>query len=203
MEIIFKGIVKKHAFYGFIATVAFCVAGIRCGSSLTPSHSAAAAIPVAGEKIFVGLPLDSSDINALDGWPDDKSSQNLLLVNYRTMYENLLVEFRRSEKFGLYEIVEDSLAATTVISPVLMRSSLNKDTLTLPVCLTVKQRGSKKIMARIVPARGVYRARSKPKSPFHFLDALLADFCRTFPYKSAVGAFYPSKSAGDALPGRP
>ena len=194
---------KKHAFYGFIATVAFCVAGIRCGSSLTPSHSAAAAIPVAGEKIFVGLPLDSSDINALDGWPDDKSSQNLLLVNYRTMYENLLVEFRRSEKFGLYEIVEDSLAATTVISPVLMRSSLNKDTLTLPVCLTVKQRGSKKIMARIVPARGVYRARSKPKSPFHFLDALLADFCRTFPYKSAVGAFYPSKSAGDALPGRP
>lgn len=193
---------KKHAIFSFIATVGFCIASIRCGSSLTPSHSAAAAIPVAGEKIFVGLPLDSSNINGLEGWPDDKSSQNLLLVNYRTMYENLLVEFRRSEKFGLYEIVDDSLAATTVILPVLMRSSLNKDTLTLPVRLTVKQRGPKKVVTRTVPARGVYRAHSKPKSPFHFLDALLADFCRTFPYKSAVGAFYPSKS-GDVLPGQP
>ena len=169
---------------------------------MTPSHSAVAAIPVAGEKIFVGPPLDSSNIRGLDGWPDDKSSQDLLLINYRTMYKNLLVEFRRSEKFGLYEIVDDSLAATTVISPVLLRSSLNKDTLTLPVCLTVKQRGSKKVVVHTIPARGVYRAHSKPKSPFHFLDALLADFCRTFPYKSAVGAFYPSKSAGDAPPGQ-
>lgn len=194
---------KKHAILNFVATVGFCVACLRCGSSLTPSHSAAAAIPVAGEKIFVGPPLDSSNINGLEGWPHDKSSQELLLINYRTLYKNLLVEFRRSEKFGLYEIVDDSLAATTVISPVLTRCSLNKDTLTLPVCLTVKQRGPKKVVTWTVPARGVYRAHSKPKSPVHFLDALLADFCRTFPYKSAVGAFYPSKSAGDVLPGQP
>jgi hypothetical protein len=94
--------------------------------------------------------------------------------------------------------VDDSLAATTSITPIILRCSLKNDTLTLPVRLNIRQGGMKKDFSLTFSACGAYRAHSKPKSPLHYLDALLADFCRSFPYKRVVGKFYSSRAVGGA-----
>jgi hypothetical protein len=41
-----------------------------------------------------------------------------------------------------------------------------------------------------ISAFGMYRAKSRPKSPVHYLDILLADFRRSFPYRKMSGVFY-------------
>lgn len=170
-----------------------CVMMSGCVSSLQEAKRVRAVVPVSGEKIFICPIIDSSSLDTFEGWPAEKPYQMLLQKNYQHMYHTMVVEFRRSEKYGLYEIAEDSTQATTLLSFVIQHYSFKKDTLTLPVRMTIQQGTVKKTFPSAFTAYGIYRAHSRPESPFHYIDILLADFCRNFPYAQVVGIFCPSQ----------
>jgi hypothetical protein len=49
--------------------------------------------------------------------------------------------------------------------------------------------------------RGVYKAKTAAKSPYHYIDILVADFCRNFAYSQAAEVFYrPPKAGGPVQP---
>lgn len=175
----------------FSAVAFCCIMIIIRGPVFADTAKRSAAVSVSGEKIFICPIIDSSSLEKFEGWPSEKTDQALLLKNYQRMYRTMVVEFRRGEKYGLYEMAEDSTRATTMVSFAIQSYSFKKDTLTLPVRMTVRQKTDKKIHAEIFTGYGIYRAHSKPKSPFHYIDNLLADFRRNFPYKRAVGVFCP------------
>ena len=168
-----------------------CIAISGCVSLLQEAHRGAA-VPVSGEKIFMCPIIDSSSLDKFEGWPSEKPLQMLLQKNYQQMYHTMFVEFRRGEKYGLYEMVEDSSQSTVFISFVIQHYSFKKDTLTLPVRLSIRQGSVKKNFPELFTAYGIYKAQSRPKSPFHYINILLADFCRDFPYKRVVSVFSPS-----------
>lgn len=186
----FTGAMKKRF---FICVLLCCVIAGGCVSSLQEAKRLKAVVPLSGEKIFIYPIIDSSSLDKFEGWPSEKPYQTLLQRNFLQMYRTMIVEFRRNEKYGLYEIVEDSTQSSTQLSFIVQRYSFKKDTLTLPVRMTIRQGTVKNAFPSVFIAYGIYKAHSRPKSPFHYIDILLADFCRNFPYKQVVGIFCPQQ----------
>jgi len=153
-------------------------------------HRPAATVSLANEKVYINQFVDSSSLGSFDGWPKDSASQKLLSVHFRDCWKNLFAEFKRCEKFGFYEMVEDSSAATVRIRLIVRRYSSSKDTLRFPVRIELHHAAGLDTYTNTIEAAGVYRVKSKPKSPFHRLDYLLADFRRHFPYAKVTALFY-------------
>jgi hypothetical protein len=63
--------------------------------------------------------------------------------------------------------------------------------------MTVRRLGDNVERSFSMSASGRYRAKSKPKSPLHYLDILIADFRRNFPYETFSGVFYRSFKNGE------
>jgi hypothetical protein len=148
-------------------------------------------VSLANEKVFISQIADSSSLSTFEGFPKEKSSQEFLTVHFRELYKNLFAEFKRCEKFGYFEMVEDSVAATVRLQLTIRPYSFQKDTLTLPVRIELRHRTGLDTYTNTVQAWGVYRSKNKPKSPLHYLDNLLADYRRHFPYRKCAAFFYP------------
>lgn len=173
----------KHAF-------CFLVICCLCVSMPSARRRPAGVVSLANEKVFINPFADSSGLQTFDGWPKDPSSQKLLSHHFLDCYKNLFAEFKRCEKFGFYEMVEDSSAATVRIRLTVRPYSFAKDTLRFPVRIELRHTTGLDTYSNTIEATGVYRAKSKPKSPFHKLDYLLADFRRHFPYAAFAALFY-------------
>ena len=150
-------------------------------------------VSLANEKVLVGGLTDSSALQTLDGWPADPATQKLLLSHFDELRRSLIAEFRRCEKFGYYEVVDDSAAASVRILITLRPHSFVKDTLGIPVRIELRHRVGIDTYSNSVSAFGIYKAQSKPRSPLHYLDNLLADYRRSFPYRKLVALFYPAR----------
>jgi hypothetical protein len=150
----------------------------------------AGVVSLANEKVYINPFVDSSCLQTFDGWPKEPSSQKLLAHHFQDCYKNLFAEFKRCEKFGFYEMVEDSSAATVRILLTIMPYSYTKDTLRFPVRIELRHAAGLDTYANTIEGTGVYRAKSKPKSQFHKLDYLLADFRRHFPYAKVTRLFF-------------
>jgi hypothetical protein len=173
----------KHAFRFIIVCCLFV--SLPCAR-----NRPAAVVSLANEKVYINPFTDSSGLQSFDGWPKAPSSQKLLGHHFQDCYKNLFAEFKRCEKFGFYEMVEDSSAATVRIRLTIRPYYFAKDTLHFPVRIELKHTSGLDTYTNTVEGAGVYRVKSKPKSPFHKLDYLLADFRRHFPYARVAALFY-------------
>lgn len=149
-----------------------------------------AAFPVMNEKIYLHAVVDSSSLELFDGWPREKPLQDLLLGQLRKLDGALLAHFRQREKYGLYEIVEDSMLSSVRVTFVVGRFECKTDEITFPVRMTVRRQTDTAGRSFSASAVGKYRAKSRPKSDLHYIDILLADFRRNFPFELFSGVFY-------------
>jgi hypothetical protein len=172
------------------SVLCFIIIGCFFVSILHARHRPAGVVSLANEKVYINPFTDSSSLQTCVGWPKDSSSQRLLGHHFQDCYKNLFAEFKRCEKFGFYEMVEDSSAATVRIMVTIRMHSLTQDTLRFPVRIELKHSSGLDTYQNTIEGSGVYRVKSKPKSPFHKLDYLLADFRRHFPYVKVVALFY-------------
>jgi hypothetical protein len=174
--------------------VALCTTLVVSVSSCIPvirqSARAAAAFPVINEKIFLYPVIDSSSLQDFEGWPADKSLQDILRKHFRKLDLALLAHFRQREKYGLYEIVEDSLLSSVRIVFSIGKFQFKKDAMTFPVSMKALRLTDKTERSFSFSAVGRYRAKSRPKSQVHYLDILLSDFRRNFPFEKMSSVFY-------------
>jgi hypothetical protein len=161
-----------------------------CIPALRQSARATAAFPVMNEKIFLYPIVDSSSLQDFEGWPADKSLQDILRKHFQKLDRAILFHFRQREKYGLYEIVEDSLLSSVRIVFTLGKFQFKKDALTFPVSMKALRLTDKTQRSFSFNAVGRYRAKSRPKSQVHFLDILLSDFQRHFPFEKMSSVFY-------------
>jgi hypothetical protein len=147
-------------------------------------------VSLANEHVYISPFTDSSSMQAVEGWPKDKPSQGLLAVHFRECYKGLFAELKRCEKFGYYEAVEDSASATVFILLTILPCRLAHDSLYLPVTVELRHKTGLDTFKKTFQTCGIYRVKSKSKSPFHKLNYLLADFRRHFPYSEVVALFY-------------
>ena len=171
-----------------VSFIALCF--VTMASFASARHRPAATVSLANEKVYITPFTDSSGLQTFNGWPKEPSSQKLLSRHFTDCYKNLFAEFKRCEKFGFYEMAEDSSAATVRIRLIVRPYSSDRDTLRLPVRIELNHASGLDTYTNTIEGMGVYRVKSKPKSPFHKLDYLLADFRRHFPYSKVTALFY-------------
>ena len=180
---------KKYSLASAIIAATLCL--ILCGCiPLTRSIQKRAAFQAMNEKIFIYPLIDSSSLDSLQEWPDEKNFQEQLKNVLKKFDAGMAVEFRRNEKYGLYEMVDDSSASDIRITFIMEKCQLKKDTLLLPIQMKVNQSAFGKNYILQINAFGIYRAKSAPESQIHYLYIILSDFCRNFPYNKAAGVFF-------------
>lgn len=160
----------------------------------TPKHVRfePAIIPAAYEKLYLAPLISEAQLEQLKGWPVDAPTQQILMNYILEIKENLKEEFLRCEKFGYYEMVEDTESNPTMrISVTLLNADLQNDTLKIPVNMRVERLPDGKEFIYSLPA---ISTSSKSDDPLHFLGSLLHNYKQRFPYKELVSFFYPHYS---------
>ena len=152
--------------------------------------AAALVIPSVNERIWVAPLIDKCELEQLPGRPRDSVEKSILKRQFDEISVNLLAEFRRCEKFGLYQTVDDSLRATMRVFVTLFPGTLTRDTLTLPVTLHVESKPASKRYDATFYAVAPVPATERETNPFHYAGILQGELCTSFPYRKIVYLFY-------------
>jgi hypothetical protein len=179
-----KALLRRPAHYPTVMISLALAFIIWCGC-IPPLHQSVrriAAFPVMNEKMYLYPVIDSSSLENFEGWPAEKPLQNIVRSHLRKLDGALLVNFRQREKYGLYEMVEDSLLASVRITFIIGHYKFNQDELIFPVRMIARRLVDNAEYGFTVSATGRYRAKSRPKSSLHYLTILIADLRRYFPY---------------------
>ncbi|NLL12716.1 MAG: hypothetical protein GX267_04875 [Fibrobacter sp.] len=148
-----------------------------------------AIIPAAYEKLYLAPLISEAQMEQLDGWPYDAPTQQILMNYILGIQESLKEEFLRCEKFGYYEMVEDTQSCPTMrISVTLLKADLRNDTLKMPVNMRVERLPDGKEFIYSLTATSTS---PKKSDPLNYLKSLLNSYKQRFPYKELVSFFYP------------
>jgi len=161
----------------------------QCGSRGPTQKSDT--IDIKHQNVYL-RPLEGIDmVKTSTFWPENRDIEKILLEYMQEMWNNLLVEFRRCEKYGLYKMVDSSGAPTVVITVKIGSSKIRNDTLSMPVTIKTFIKSMKQTYTLSVDAYGIGSQDSTSESnQLYYLGAMFADYKRKFPYQKAVSAFY-------------
>jgi hypothetical protein len=158
------------------------------------SPATEATIPVVEERISLSPLISETEIESLPRWPSDPHEQRLLLKNIDEIHLQLLAEFRRCQKLGLYTMVTDNDNPTMRISVTLTKAELRSDTLSVPVRLVAERLRDDQRYMYTIPAAAVITRENRDLSPLHYYARLLGEYRRNFPYTEVVSFFHPRQA---------
>ena len=177
-----------HFFSGIITIICLSLLFYKCASHLV-THKPAV-IEVKHQKILL-LPIRGLDIlKSSEYWPDESKHGKLLLDNIQQIWNNLLAEFRRCEKYGLYTMVDSTASSTVLISLEIISSKLKNDTLFIPLKLKILYKSNKMSYTSTIDAYGLCASDTTITVHLQILGAAFADYRRRFPYEKTVSSFY-------------
>lgn len=154
---------------------------------------AEAAISVSQERLSLSPLISEARLQDLPNWPDDPKQQKILMHNLNDIWVELLSEFRRCQKFGLYSMVEDNDNPTFRISIILATIELQNDTLLLPVRLQAERLRDDQRFVYTLPAQASAGPPPDKSASFHYYGLLLSRYRRNFPIRDIVSFFYRHK----------
>jgi hypothetical protein len=170
----------------FFAFVLFCVPAAR------KSSGGVTAVPSANEKIWLAPIVNKSGITRLNEWPENTLQADILLRHFDEIRSKLLSEFRRCEKFGHYQTVDDSLQSTIRVFTSIEQRRMRNDTLQLSVSLLVTSPLENQQWTFVHEFFATAPGNRKEDDPFHYIGLLLVDLSNSFPYRQIVYPFYKS-----------
>jgi hypothetical protein len=151
-----------------------------------------ATIPVENERLYIAPLINQTGIEKMKKWPQNYTEQNSLLTNFTLIWKQLKSEFQRCEKYGYYTVVDNDEHPTVRVSITLDKIELTSDSLLIPVNMQVEQIPSAKFLLYTVPTSSpVPQKISSDQSSYIWLESILSEYRRLFPYKFVVSFFYP------------
>jgi hypothetical protein len=170
-----------------------CITALfSCNPSARKSEGVQA-VPSSNEKIWLAPIVNNSGITAFDEWPEDTMQANILLRHFDEIRIRLLSEFRRCEKYGHFQTVDDSLQSTIRVFVSLAKRRMRGDTLRLSVSVLVTSPLEDQRWTFSQEFSAAAPAERKGSEPFHYIGLLLVDLCNSFPYRQIVYPFYKSE----------
>ena len=174
--------------YLYLFSTLICLCFFSCAGTGTKNNSTGeATIPVAHERLYLAPLISEAGLEKLPGWPADPVQQKVLLKILNKIWGKLKAEFRRCEKKGFYEMVEDFEAPSMRISVVITSAELVEDTLHIPIRLQAERIPDGQHFIYTIPA---YAYTPKQTNDFHRIGLLLSNYKQSFPYKLLVSFFY-------------
>ena len=106
------------------------------------------------------------------------------------VWKNLLGEFRRCEKYGLYTMVDSTASSTVDVIPEIIFSKIKNDTLFISLGIKTFYKASKRSNTMTVDAFGLFKSGTEEAVTVKALVSAFADYRRRFPYDNVVSAYY-------------
>lgn len=179
----------KHCFLYFSLLVMFIFH--ECSIHGRGDKNAKAIIPVENERIYIAPLINQTSIEKTEGWPQNQHEQKVLLKNFTSLQNQLKSEFRRSEKFGYYTVVENDQNPTIRVSITLDKLQLTEDSLQIPINMQVEHIPDAKFLIFTIPASSsIPENISAKKSSASKLGLILTEYRRKFPYHLIVSFFH-------------
>ena len=170
--------------------VSFLVSCVSSGKIVT---YVAATISVVDERLSLSPLVSEARIEELPEWPSAPDQQKILLKNFDDIWNRLLAEFRRCQKYGLYRMVDDNDNPTVRISVVLSEVTMTGDILSMPIRLQAERLRDDQRFIYTIPARAHTSSSDRSTKPFHYYGRLLSAYRRDFPFRDIVSFFYQHK----------
>jgi|GEM_PF-1084485 len=148
-------------------------------------------INIQHEKLII-LPFTGLETFArMSGWPSDSGEIAALVSMLAPLYDDLVAEFRRCEKFGMYTVVDSLHGPTVVVQPQFAFEAVRNDSLFIRVILNIENKATEKKASIEIRAWGLFDPSMRNARPLNRIGLALASYRRLFPYKKAVAFFYP------------
>ena len=184
---------KLSQFKKELVLILFAAVFLVCASHLATKSSDV--IAVKHQNLYL-QPISGLDkLALLEEWPADKNQGTFLLEQFSFLNKNLLAEFRRCEKYGLYTMVDSTGSSTVTVTPELSSPRIRNDTLHLPMILKAYNKSEKRVGTVTISAFGLCPVDSTGTIPLQKLGKALADYRRRFPYKKIVALFYAAENS--------
>lgn len=183
---------KKSILTKKILLISLFLLLFSCASNLATKRPAA--IEVKHENICLQPIKGLEKLESSEYWPDSIWQGKLLIENMQQMWKNLLGEFRRCEKYGLYTMVDSTASSTVDITPEVIYSRIKKDTLFVSIGIKTYHKESKRSSTMSVDAYGLFKNDVKEAVTIQDLVSVFTDFRRRFPYGKVVSAYYSGSS---------
>ena len=148
-----------------------------------------AVFPIEQETIYLYPIQNNSLLDTFSLWPATAQLQENLKQYFAGLDKNIASEFRRCQKFGLYQIATDSAMATVRIRLTMLPAKIQSDTLFLPLRLQAEVAMDMKIHTDTIAAIGIYQT-AQPVDRYKYVGMLLTDWVYNFPYAAVTNRFY-------------
>lgn len=159
-----------------------------CASNLATRKPAV--IEVKHQKIHLQSIKGLEKLESSEYWPDSTWQGKFLIENMQQVWKNLLGEFRRCEKYGLYTMVDSTASSTVDIIPEVIYSRIKKDTLFISLGIKTFYQVNKRSNTMTVDAYGLFKQDTKEAVTVRALVSAFADYRRRFPYEKVVSTYY-------------
>ena len=148
-----------------------------------------AIFPIEQETIYLYPIQNNSLLDTFSLWPATAQLQENFKQHFAGIDKNIASEFRRCQKFGLYQIAADSAMATVRVRLTLLPARIQSDTIFLPLRLQAEMAMDMKIHIDTIAAIGIYQT-AQPVDRYKYLGMLLTDWVYNFPYVAVTNCFY-------------
>lgn len=167
---------------------------LLCINCMRPTHSRKtqeAIIDVTNERLYLAPLINKTGFEKMPNWPQTSHEQKALLKNLSTIWKELKSEFRRCEKFSNYKIVENDEDPSIRISITLNESTINNDSLFIPVEMQVERIPDGKFYIYTISTSAIIPLLNSANSnTLYNFGTMLSGYRRNFPYQSIVSFFY-------------
>ena len=170
--------------------ISFFILFFGCASNLATRKPAA--VEVKHQQLYLQPLKGLEKLESSEYWPDSIWQGKFLIENMQQLWKNLLGEFRRCEKYGLYTMVDSTASSTVDIIPEIIYSKIKNDTLFISLGIKTFYKAGKKSNTMTVDAFGLFKQEVKEAVTVKALVPAFADYRRRFPYEKVVSAYYSS-----------
>ncbi len=182
----------KSIFLWLALSIGILICALQCGGAKTVAPIKT--IPVEHERLYLQPIKGLERLQTSLYWPEDRNVAKVLIDYMETTWKNLLAEFRRCEKYGLYTMVDSTEAPTVFVSVEIINTKFFKDTLQIPLSIKTFHTANRRKHTITQKAYGVsQKDDQKQANSFYHLGAAFADYTRRFPYSEVVAVFYTKK----------
>ena len=177
-------IVNTRTLPFILATVLF-----SCSAHLVNKNSSSA-VKIQYQKVFLKPIEGISCITESRFWPDTLCEKTMVSDNMNQLFKNLLSEFRRCEKYGLYTMVDSMESYSVEVTIRLLSAALQGDTLCIPLNVTIVSRVFSQKHTCQIPAYGLCHSYADTVPACYRIGSGIADYKRCFPYQEIVSKIY-------------
>lgn len=172
---------------------------LMCMSRL--KNSDVAVIKANFHKIYLMPIANIQELSTIDWWPRGKDKSRILNHYISQLYRNLLAEFRKSEKYGLFTMVDSTASSSITVSLHIQSWEMAHDTLVVKFLLDTYYPATGKLISVTVNSFGVVPPLDTNAVPVYdtlqVLGVTFADLVRHFPYTSVVTPFCDTVNSQD------